>query len=85
MFRPFNCVAYALITKDKRFAKFDSKACKAIMIGYTLHKKAYRLMDLGTRKIFYSQYVCFQSCFGETATIKDTKSKDVFPGDANSQ
>ena len=49
MFHPFGYVVYALIPKDKHSGKFDSKARKAIMIGYTPHKKAYRLMDLGTR------------------------------------
>ena len=33
MFRPFDCVAYAHIPKDKHSGKFDSKAQKAIMIG----------------------------------------------------
>ena len=54
MFRPFGCVAYALVPKEHRSGKFDSKAHKSIMIGYTPYKKAYRLMDLGTQKIFHS-------------------------------
>jgi hypothetical protein len=81
MFRPFGRVAYALIPKDKRSGKFDSNACKSIMIGYTPHKKAYRLMDLGTRAIFHSWHVRFD----ESSTIKDTKARDSFPADTSGQ
>jgi hypothetical protein len=81
MFRPFGCVSYTLIPKDKRSGKFDSKACKAIMIGYTAHKKTYRLMDLGTRTIFHSRHVRFD----ESSAIKYTKARDTYPADTSGQ
>ncbi|EGN92233.1 hypothetical protein SERLA73DRAFT_36245, partial [Serpula lacrymans var. lacrymans S7.3] len=43
LFRPFICQAYALILKDKQQEKFYSKGRKAIMIGYTHGKQAYKL------------------------------------------
>ena len=52
------------------------------MIGYTPHKKAYRLLDLETRKIFHSRHVRFD----ESATIKDAKSSILpSPSEASGQ
>ena len=76
-YRPFGCTAYALIPKDKRGGKFSSKGRKSILLGYTFGKKAYRLLDLGTRKTFHSRHVQFDEK-GETArdpvdlTVYDT-------------
>lgn len=58
-FKPFGCPAYALIPKDKRNGKFGPKGIKSIFLGYTAGKKAYRLLDLNTRKIFHSRHVVF--------------------------
>jgi Reverse transcriptase (RNA-dependent DNA polymerase)/Pol polyprotein, beta-barrel domain/gag-polypeptide of LTR copia-type/Integrase core domain/GAG-pre-integrase domain len=58
-FRPFGCVAYALIPKEKRIGKFGKKGRKSIMLGYTLGKKAYKLLDTETQKVFHSRHVIF--------------------------
>jgi hypothetical protein len=68
MIRLFCCIAYTLTPKDKGSGKFDSKAHKAIMIGYTPHKKVYCLMGLGAQKIFSSQHASLD----ETTTIRDS-------------
>ncbi|EGN91151.1 hypothetical protein SERLA73DRAFT_43160, partial [Serpula lacrymans var. lacrymans S7.3] len=59
LFRPFGCQAYALILKDKRQGKFYSKGRKAIMIGYTHGKQAYKLLDTEKRTVFSSWHVIF--------------------------
>ncbi|EGO30849.1 hypothetical protein SERLADRAFT_432494 [Serpula lacrymans var. lacrymans S7.9] len=46
LFRPFGCQGYALISKDKWQERFYSKGHKAIMIGYTHGKQAYKLLDI---------------------------------------
>lgn len=58
-FHPFGCPTYALVPKDKRVGKFGSKARKCVMLGYAPGKKAYRLLDTDTRKIFSSRHVKF--------------------------
>jgi hypothetical protein len=57
--RPFGCLAYALIPKDNRGGKLNRKGRKCIMIGYQPGKKAYRLLDFKTRKVFTSRHVVF--------------------------
>jgi hypothetical protein len=59
LFQPFGCHAYTLIPKKKRKGKFGAKAHKCIMLGYEGGKKAYRLLDLETRKIISSWHVKF--------------------------
>lgn len=56
---PFGSTAYALIPKDKCDRKFANKAHKAVLIGYTTRKKAYKLLDIKTRKEFSSRHVQF--------------------------
>ena len=46
-FRPFGCIAYALVCKLLH-KKLDSKAHKCVMLGYEYRKKAYRLFNLTT-------------------------------------
>ncbi|KAJ3527698.1 hypothetical protein NMY22_g9685 [Coprinellus aureogranulatus] len=57
--RPFGCVAYALIPKDLRKGKFDSNARKCILLGYQSEQRAYRLLDLATKKVISSRHVAF--------------------------
>ena len=57
--QPFGSPAYALIPKDKQKGKFANKAQRGMLIGYTTGKKAYKLLDLETRKEFSSCHVCF--------------------------
>ncbi|EGO20790.1 hypothetical protein SERLADRAFT_442137 [Serpula lacrymans var. lacrymans S7.9] len=59
LFRLFRCQVYALIPKDKRQGKFYSKGHKAIMIGYTHGKQAYKLLDTEKQTVFSSWHVIF--------------------------
>lgn len=52
-FWPFGCIAFALVDKS-HCKKLDSKARKGIMLGYEYGKKAYKLLDVSTCKIFSS-------------------------------
>jgi hypothetical protein len=54
IFHPFGCCAYALIPKDKRTGKFGPKGRPCVLLGYKSEKKAYRLLDLNTRKVILS-------------------------------
>ena len=56
-FRPFGAPAYALVPKDKRDGKFGSKGIKSILLGYAPGKKAYRLLNIQTKKVFRSRHV----------------------------
>ncbi|EGO05083.1 hypothetical protein SERLA73DRAFT_68730 [Serpula lacrymans var. lacrymans S7.3] len=51
LFRPFGCQGYALISKDKWQERFYSKGHKAIMIGYTHGKQAYKLLDIDPNEL----------------------------------
>ena len=46
LFRPFGCLAYALIPKEHRGGKFKSHGRRCIMLGYTYGQQAYKLLDL---------------------------------------
>ncbi|KAJ2911698.1 hypothetical protein MD484_g8716, partial [Candolleomyces efflorescens] len=59
LLRPFGCTAYALIPKELRSGKFSENARKCILLGYESTRKAYRLLDASTRKIFSSRHVIF--------------------------
>jgi transposase InsO family protein len=63
--RPFGCLAYALIDKGKRDGKLSRKGRKCIMIGYQPGKKAYRLLEMGTRKVFSCRHVVFNERGGD--------------------
>ena len=54
----FGCMAYAHIPKDE-CGKFDSKACKCVLLGYDEFTKGYRLYDPQSKKIIYSRDVRF--------------------------
>jgi len=59
MLRTFGCLCYAHIRpRDKD--KFASRSRKCIFIGYPHGKKAWRVYDLTTGKIFASRDVRFQ-------------------------
>ena len=46
LFRPFGCLAYALIPKEHHGGKFKSHGWRCIMLGYTYEQQAYKLLDL---------------------------------------
>jgi hypothetical protein len=51
-------MAYSHIPKDERL-KFDSKARKAVLLGYGTNRKAYRLYDPEKKVVFHSRDVIF--------------------------
>ena len=53
--RIFGCAAYALQKEDK----LDSRARKAVLLGYPEGVKGYRLLDLETQRTFVSRHVTF--------------------------
>jgi hypothetical protein len=77
-FRPFGCLAYALIPKPNRPWKLAPKGRKSILLGYTTGKKAYRLLDLTTRKVFHSRHIRFDET-GTKPSIVDLQTKDAPP------
>ena len=56
--RVFGCKAFAHIPKEDR-RKLDAKAIKCIFIGYCTDKKAYKMYDPSTHKVFASRNVIF--------------------------
>lgn len=73
----FGLTTYVLISKDKCEGKFASKACKAVLIGYTTRKKAYKLLDLKMRKEFSSCHVHFDETPCLTTEILESKKQTV--------
>jgi hypothetical protein len=57
--RPFGCNAYAFISHDKRDGKLSKKGRKCVFLGYQPGKKAYRLLDVKSRKVITSRHVVF--------------------------
>ncbi|GJX71810.1 ribonuclease H-like domain-containing protein [Tanacetum coccineum] len=55
--RSFGCLCYAAIVKGSD--KFSSKSEKCVLIGYASGKKAYKLLSLENRNVFYSREVKF--------------------------
>ncbi|KAL0313066.1 UNVERIFIED_CONTAM: Retrovirus-related Pol polyprotein from transposon RE1 [Sesamum radiatum] len=58
LLKVFGSLCYAT-NIDPQKMKFHSRAIKCVMIGYGMHKKAYKLFDLENRKVFYSRDVHF--------------------------
>ena len=56
--RVFGCNAYLHVPKENR-SKLDNKDEKCIFIGYKYGMKGYKLWNLETKKILYSQDVVF--------------------------
>ena len=56
--RVFGCIAYAMVGDEKR-GKLDAKGTKCLFLGYCVGTKAYRLMDVETKKIIKSRDVVF--------------------------
>lgn len=81
-FRPFGSVTYALIPKDQREGKFSDKARKAILIGYSTEKKAYKLLDVSSKKEFSSRHVRFDESGGSQAENVDLTDKNMLAGNA---
>ena len=56
--RVWGCTAYAYVAQEKR-SKFDAKAVKCIMIGYSESSKAWRLWDTERKRLIVSRDVTF--------------------------
>ncbi|KAJ3532570.1 hypothetical protein NMY22_g7692 [Coprinellus aureogranulatus] len=67
-FRPFGCTGYALIPKQFRDGKFGDNARKCILLGYESQQKAYRLLDIATKKIITSRHVAFDEDMPNSVT-----------------
>ena len=57
--RVFGCDAYIHVPKEKR-TKLDNKSKRCIFIGYKDGLKGYKIWNLETRKVVYSQDVVFR-------------------------
>ncbi|GJR83506.1 putative RNA-directed DNA polymerase [Tanacetum coccineum] len=55
--RSFGCMCYVAIVKGSD--KFSSKSEKYVLIGYASEKKAYKLLSLENKSVFYSRDVKF--------------------------
>ena len=62
-FHPFGCVCYMLNTKDN-LNKFDSKAQKCFMLGYSERSKGYRVYNAETQCVEESIHVKFDDKLG---------------------
>ena len=69
--RVFGCDAYVHVPKEKQ-TKLDIKSEKCIFIGYKDGLKGYKLWNLVTRKVVYSQDVVFRE-------VKDVIKHEVQP------
>lgn len=57
MFRSFGCLAYASLVHETN--KCMPRALECVFLGYVDHKKAYKLLDLRSNKLFFSMDVKF--------------------------
>jgi hypothetical protein len=57
--KPFGCAAYVLLPNARRPDKWHAKSIKGIMVGYSSHSKAYRIMNLHTQRIEIARNVKF--------------------------
>ena len=57
--RPFGCLAYALIPKEKRTRKFQFNSTPCIFLGMSPNHSAYRLLSLHTNSEIISRDVTF--------------------------
>src|ERR1044072_3314296 len=59
-FHPFGCICYVLNTKD-HLGKFDSKAQKCILLGYSERSKGYRIYNKESQSVEESIHVRFDN------------------------
>lgn len=65
----FGCIAYATVLHPSR-DKLQSRVIPSVFLGYGFNKKGYKLLNLGTKSIFYSRDVIFiEHIFPSTSTF----------------
>ncbi|KAD6794434.1 hypothetical protein E3N88_05330 [Mikania micrantha] len=69
--RNFGCLCYSTILNNHN--KFSSKADKCVLIGYSILKKGYKLLDLETNTTFFSRDVKF---YEDIFPFKDSIKSD---------
>ncbi|GKA36129.1 retrovirus-related pol polyprotein from transposon TNT 1-94 [Tanacetum coccineum] len=73
--RSFGCLCYATIVKETD--KFSNKSEKCVLIGYASDKKAYKILSLENRNVFYSRDVKFyETIFPYKMNKSDNFEKD---------
>ena len=70
--RVWGCIAYAHVAHEKR-SKFDAKAVKCVMIGYSESSKAWRLWDTERKRLIVSRDVTFN----ESITVSSVVTQSV--------
>jgi len=76
--RVFGCLAYA--TNVRVSHKFDHHSIPSIFIGYPVGRKAYKLFDLSSNKIFTSRDVKFHETSFPYASVKPISPSPTVPG-----
>ncbi|KAK4402749.1 Retrovirus-related Pol polyprotein from transposon RE1 [Sesamum angolense] len=56
--RVFGCLCFSASTTPHK-SKFQKRAHKCILIGYAMHKKAYKLFDINLNQVIFSRDVIF--------------------------
>lgn len=75
--KAFGCLCYASTPKHNR-AKFQPRERPCVFLGYPFAKKAYKLLDLATNKVFYS-YVIFHEHHFPFHHVKHSNSSTPLP------
>ena len=66
--RVWGCEAYAHVPHERR-SKFDAKAVKCILVGYSESSKAWRLWDTERRRLIVSRDVTFNEHSVDSAPV----------------
>src|ERR1051325_6791837 len=75
-FHPFGCSCFILNTKDY-LNKFDSKAQKCLMLGYSERSKGYKVYDTETRIVEESINVKFDDKLGPQKSKQKDSLADI--------
>src|SRR4051812_23563313 len=76
-FHPFVCVCYILSTED-HLNKFDSKAQKCFLLGYSEHSKGYRVYNTKTLIVEESINIIFDDKLRIEKPKKNENFADIY-------